>query len=164
KSLGNYVALNDSPQDMFGKLMSIPDSIMERYYILLLGEEVPAGHPMDAKKNLARKITARYHSEAAARDALEDFNIRFSKRDLDHAGLPEVSLRGVNADVVSVVVAAYEKAFGQKRSRGEVRRLVEQGSVQWRGEKIQDPKAEPPFAAGDVIKLDKTRAVRIAGD
>jgi tyrosyl-tRNA synthetase len=164
KSLGNYVALNDSPQDMFGKLMSIPDSIMERYYILLLGEEVPAGHPMDAKKNLARKITARYHSEAAARDALEDFNIRFSKRDLDHAGLPEVSLRGVNADVVSVVVAAYEKAFGQKRSRGEVRRLVEQGSVQWRGEKIQDPKAEPAFTAGDVLKLDKTRAVRIAGD
>lgn len=162
KSLGNYVGVSEAPETMFGKLMSISDTLMARYYLLLLGEDLPAGHPMDAKKRLAFRIVERYHSKAAAQAALDDFNTRFSKKDLASADLPEVSLTGVNADIVSVVVAAYAQGFGVAKSRGDARRLVEQGSVQWCGGKVTDPKAAPAFAEGGELKLDKTRAVRIA--
>lgn len=161
KSLGNYVGVSEPPQEMFGKLMSISDELMARYYLLLLCEEVPAIHPMEAKKELARRIVARYHSEEAGRAALEDFNNRFSKRDLEHADLPTVSLEGAGADLVSIVVAAFAGGFQITRSRGDARRLIEQGSVQIRGEKVTDPKAAPGLQAGEVLRLDKTRAVRI---
>ena len=161
KSLGNYVGVSEAPETMFGKLMSISDTLMARYYLLLLGEEMPGGHPMDAKKQLAFRIVERYHSKEAAQAALDDFNTRFSKKDLAHADLPQISLTGVGPDVVSVVVAAYAQAFQITKSRGDARRLVEQGSVQWAGEKITDPKATPAFAQGGELKLDKTRAVRV---
>ena len=161
KSLGNYVGVNEPPTEMFGKLMSISDELMARYYLLLLSEQTPAGHPMDAKKQLARRIVERYHGADAGAAALADFNTRFSKRDLASAELPILSLSGLAGDIVSVVVAAYAQCFQITKSRGDARRLVEQGSVQLREEKVTDPKAAPAFAAGDVLKLDKTRAVRI---
>ncbi|MEI8235006.1 MAG: tyrosine--tRNA ligase [Verrucomicrobiota bacterium] len=162
KSLGNYVGVSEPPETMFGKLMSISDALMARYYLLLLGEELdPALHPMDAKKRLAFRIVERYHSKECAQAALDDFNTRFSKKDLAHADLPEISLAGVAGDIVSAVVAAYEQAFQLKKSRGDARRLVEQGSVQWNGAKVTDPKEVPAFAGGGELKLDKTRAVRV---
>lgn len=161
KSLGNYVGVNDPPTEMFGKLMSISDDLMVRYYSLLLGEEVPGGHPMEAKKALARRIVTRYHGENAGADALADFETRFSKRDLDAADLPVVAFAGVSPDIVSVAAAAFERGFGITRSRGEIRRLVEQGSIRVRGERVQDLKAEPALAPGDVVRLDKTHAVRV---
>ena len=161
KSLGNYVGVNEPPSEMFGKLMSISDELMARYYLLLLGEPVPAGHPMDAKKQLGRRIVARYHGADAGQAALADFNTRFSKRDLASAELPILPLSGIAADIVSVVVAGYAQCFQIAKSRGDARRLVEQGSVQLRDEKVTDLKAAPTFQAGDVLKLDKTRAVRI---
>ena len=97
----------------------------------------------------------------AAQAALDDFNTRFSKRDLEHADLPQVSVAGVQPDIISIVVAAYAQAFGINKSRGDARRLVEQGSVQWLGEKITDPKAAPALQPGGVLRLDKTRAVRV---
>jgi tyrosyl-tRNA synthetase len=164
KSLKNYIGLTEPPAEMFGKLMSVSDAIMERYYPALLHEPYPASaHPMEAKKGLAVRLVARYHSDADARAAREDFEQRFSQRDLAGADLPTISVSGEAADIVSLVIAAYAQGYGQTRSRSEVRRLVEGGSVQWRGEKITDPKAEPPLAAGDVLKLDKKRAVRIGG-
>ncbi len=162
KSLGNYVGVSEAPGEIFGKLMSISDALMARYYLLLLGIEMPALHPMEAKKQLAFAIVERYHSRAAAQTALDEFNLRFSKRDIDHATLPSFSMKSADRDIVSIGVAAYESAFGIARSRGDVRRLIEQGSVQLRGEKITDPKATPAFESGDVLRLDKTRAVRIA--
>jgi tyrosyl-tRNA synthetase len=162
KSLGNYVALTDPPGDMFGKIMSISDTLMARYYDVLLRETLPAEmHPMDAKKSLARRICARFHGEEAAGHALEDFNTRFSARDLAHADLPEFK-PGPATDILGVVVEAFAACFQTQRSRSDVRRLVEGGSVQWNGEKITDPKAALPSGAG-VLKLDKTRAVRVAG-
>ncbi len=162
KSLGNYVALTDPPGGMFGKIMSISDTLMARYYDVLLRESLPAEtHPMDAKKSLARRITARFHGEEAAGRALEDFNTRFSARDLAHADLPEFR-PGPAADILGVVVEAFAACFQTTRSRSDARRLVEGGSVQWNGEKITDPKAVPPSGPG-VLKLDKTRAVRIPG-
>ena len=162
KSLGNYVGVAEPPEMMFGKLMSIGDTLMARYYDLLLCEAVPEIHPMEAKKQLAARIVARYHSEDAARAAREEFETRFSKKDLDHAELPVLVLAGLQPDIVSVVVAAYAQCFSITKSRGDARRLVEQGSIQLRGEKVSDAKAVAALNPGDVLKLDKTRAVRLA--
>ncbi len=161
KSLGNYVALTDAPGTMFGKIMSISDELMVRYYDVLLHETIPAGtHPMEAKKALARRITARFHSEEMAAAALEDFNTRFSSRDLESADLPIFSPAGAR-DIISLVVEASAACFQTTRSRSDARRLVEGGSVQWKGAKLTDPKASLPAGETGVLKLDKTRAVRI---
>ena len=163
KSLGNYVSLNDAPGDMFGKLMSISDELMARYYDVLLHETVPSDtHPMEAKKSLACRIVVRFHSEAEAARALEDFNTRFSARNLEAADLPEFT-PGAARDFVSLVVEAYAQCFQTTRSRSDARRLIEGGSVQWRGEKVADAKAVLPPGEAGVLKLDKTRAVRIVG-
>ncbi|MDX2079566.1 MAG: tyrosine--tRNA ligase [Terrimicrobiaceae bacterium] len=162
KSLGNYVALNEAPGDMFGKLMSISDELMVRYYDILLREPFPSDlHPMDAKKALARQVTARFHSDAEAARALDEFNTRFSARDLDSAELAVFEPAGAR-DIVSLVVEAYGTCFHANRSRSDARRLVEGGSVQWRGEKISDSKAQIAPGEAGVLKLDKTRAVRIS--
>ena len=161
KSLGNYVGVSEPPNEMFGKLMSINDTLMARYYLLLLGEAVPGIHPMDAKKQLAKRIVERYHGPDAAQAALDDFTARFSKKDLDHAELPVLSISGLPGDIVSIVVAAYSQCFQTVKSRGDARRLVEQGSVQWNEDKITDPTAKPALQSGDALKLDKKRAVRI---
>ena len=161
KSLGNYIGLTEPASSMFGKVMSISDELMARYYQVLFNETVPPGHRMEAKKALASKIVARYHDQAAARAAQAEFDLRFAKRDLAAAELPVVSLKDFGEDLVSVVVAAYAQGFHITRSRAEARRLIEQGSVQWLGQKITDPKEKPAFRPGDVLKLDKTRAVRL---
>lgn len=81
KSYGNYIGVNDPPAEMFGKLMSVSDSLMDRYSLLLVGEPRDASlHPMEAKKELAARLTARYHGDAAAVAAREDWETRFSKK------------------------------------------------------------------------------------
>jgi tyrosyl-tRNA synthetase len=161
KSLGNYVGIDEPPAEMFGKLMSISDQLMARYYNVLLGEGPPTIHPMDAKKQLAFRVVERFHDRTAAQSALADFELRFARRDLAAAELPKVRSSELGADIISAVVAAYAQGFKVTKSRSEVRRLVEQGSVQWRGEKVSDPKARIQFTPGEVLKLDKTRAIRV---
>jgi len=161
KSLGNYIALNEPAGDMFGKIMSVSDELMARYYDILLREPMPTdAHPMDAKKELARRITARFHDETAAARALEEFNTRFSARDLESAELPGYA-PGPARDFVSLVVEAYAQCFSVTRSRSDARRLIEGGSIQWRGEKVTDPKAVLEAGETGVLRLDKTRAVRV---
>ncbi len=161
KSLNNYIGVNEPPSEMFGKIMSISDTLMARYYLLLLGKEVPAGHPMDAKKQLGVEIVARYHSSAEAKAVLDEFNRRFSEKNLEDADLPSISLSGVEKDIISVVTAAYLQGFKISRSRSDARRLLEQGSAQLNGQKLTDIKISPILQKGDVLRLDKTRAVRI---
>ena len=162
KSLGNYVALNESPTDMFGKLMSISDELMGRYYEVLLHEELGRGrHPMEAKKELARRLVARFHSTAEAEHSLLDFEQRFSKRDLEHADLPVFAPTSEARDFVSLVVEAYARCFRIPKSRSDARRLIEGGSIQWGGEKVTDPKVRLREGSRGVLKLDKTHAVRI---
>jgi tyrosyl-tRNA synthetase len=162
KSLGNYVGITESPNGMFGKLLSISDELMARYYPLLLGRPLPSElHPMEAKKQLAREIVETYHSPAEGQCALEEWEQRFSARRLDQADLPAFAPPAGERNIISLVVAAYAAAFSLTKSRGEVRRLVEQGSIQLQSEKIQDPKAELTLAPGDILRLDKTRAVRV---
>lgn len=160
KSLGNAIGVTEPSVQMFGKLMSIPDEVMPKYYELLLSETLAADtHPMVAKKELARRLVARFHSEADGQAALEDFNQRFSERNLVDADLPSFASAS-GTDLISAVVAAYANCFNIQKSRSDARRLIEQGSVQWRGEKLSDSKSLFPDGSG-VLKLDKTRAVRV---
>jgi tyrosyl-tRNA synthetase len=160
KSLGNYIGLTEPASEMFGKLMSISDELMGRYYPLLLGKTLDSGaHPVEAKKHLAAAIVETYHSRAAAEKTLEDWNSRFSEKRLADADLPE--FRADDGDIVSIVVAAYANAFSTTKSRADARRLIEQGSVQLNGEKLRDPKAVVALERGQVLRLDKTHAVRI---
>jgi tyrosyl-tRNA synthetase len=161
KSYGNYVGVSEAPPEQFGKLMSISDETMATYYTLLLGEPLaPEMHPMEAKKQLAFRIVERFHHRDAAQAALEEFNLRFSKKDLAHAELPTVPIPSEMPEVLSLVVAGFEQGYRITKSRAEARRLIEQGSVQLRGEKATDPKAVPALQAGDVLRLDKKHAVR----
>jgi tyrosyl-tRNA synthetase len=118
-------------------------------------------HPMEAKKQLAAKCVAVYHSQAAGKEAREDFEIRFSKRDIAHADLPVFKL-GERKDVLGVVLQAYADVFQVTQSNGDVKRLLQGGSVQLNGEKLSDPKAEPAWKDGDALKLDKKRMVRLS--
>ncbi|MEY2578741.1 MAG: tyrosyl-tRNA synthetase [Verrucomicrobiota bacterium] len=160
KSLGNYVGLAEPASEMFGKLMSISDELMGRYYPLLLDKPLDAtAHPLEAKKHLASVIVETYHSRAAAEKTLEDWNARFSEKRLADADLPNFAAE--NTDLVSIVVSAYANAFSATKSRADARRLIEQGSVQLNGEKLRDPKAVIAPERGQVLRLDKTHAVRI---
>jgi tyrosyl-tRNA synthetase len=164
KSLGNAIGVNEAPGEMFGKVMSISDELMARWYVLLLGRELGKNeHPMAAKKELARTLVARFHAEADAARALEEFAKRFSGRDLENAELPAFVPAVPLLDVITAGVEAYAQCFGQNKSRSDLRRLVTQGSVQWCGEKVTDPKAMLDFSAAGILRLDKTRAVRVGG-
>ena len=164
KSLGNAIGVNEAPGEMFGKVMSISDELMARWYVLLLGRELAKdAHPMAAKKELARALVARFHKDADGAHALEEFEKRFSGRDLENAELPGFVPAVPLIDVITAGVEAYARCFGQNKSRSDVRRLVTQGSVQWRGEKVTDPKAMLDLAQSGILRLDKTRAVRVGG-
>src|SRR6266496_506504 len=164
KSLGNFVAVNESASDMFGKLMSISDELMARYYPLLLGRSPAAGtHPLAAKKQLAFEIVQTYHSSEVARKTLDEWDRRFSKRDLEHADLPAFSAtERERLAAVTLVSNVYRDVFNLQKSHSEVSRLIKQGSVELDGVKIRDPRATITLEAGQVLRLDKTHAVRIA--
>jgi tyrosyl-tRNA synthetase len=159
KSLGNYVALNDPPAEMFGKLMSISDELMARYYLLLLSRELPkTKHPLEAKKELAAEIVATYHSRDAANKAQDEWTRRFSEKRLSETELP--ILPSQSDDLVTIVVKGFA-AYGITKSRAEASRLIKQGSVQLDGAKLRNPTEQIGLSANQILRLDKTHAVRI---
>ncbi len=160
KSLGNYVALNDSPAEMFGKLMSISDELMVRYYLLLLSRELPKNkHPLQAKKELAAQIVATYHSRAAANKAEEEWTRRFSEKRLSETELP--ILASQSNETVTIVVKGFA-VHGITKSRAEASRLIKQGSIQLDGAKLRNPTEQITLSPNQILRLDKTHAVRIA--
>ena len=163
KSLGNYVGINESPSEMFGKLMSISDELMARYHELLLRRAAPRDmHPLEAKKQLALEIVQTYHSADTAKRTLDEWNMRFSKRDLKNADLPTFSLaEQQDLTAVTVVSDVYRNVFQAEKSHSEISRLIKQGSVEIDGTKIRDPKAKITFHPGQILRLDRKRAVRI---
>ena len=164
KSLGNYVGINESPSEMFGKLMSISDELMTRYYELLLRRAAPGEmHPLEAKKQLAFEMVERYHSADAAKKMREDWNTRFSKRDLSRADLPSYSpTEQQEVTAVALVSDVYRTAFQLEKSHSEVSRLIKQGSVAIDETKVTNPKEKITLHPGQVLRLDRKRAVRIA--
>ena len=163
KSAHNYVGVSELPNEMFGKLMSISDDLMDRYYLLLLGsarDEIL--HPMEAKKVLACRIVARYHSEEEGKVAREDWETRFSKRDLNAADLPEMAAADLNGNLLQVVGLVFKDAFGLEKSNGELRKqFITTGAVQLDGEKLIDPMADFRAEAGQVLRLSKKQSIRL---
>jgi tyrosyl-tRNA synthetase len=163
KSLGNFVAINEPASEMFGKLMSISDDLMARYYELLLGRRLSAdAQPLEAKKQLAFEIVQTYHSPAVAQKTFDEWNTRFTKRDLEHADLPEFSpAERKDLAVVTLVSNIYRQVFDLEKSHSEISRLIKQGSVEIDGVKIRDHKAPITLKPGQILRLDRKHAVRI---
>ena len=150
KSYGNYVGLNDAPNDMFGKLMSISDELMLSYYELLTAEDltaVKALHPMEAKKQLAALLTARFHGQDAAQAARENFEKVFSKKE-NPDDMP------VFKPEEGALLSAILFQSGAAASKNKARGLIEQGAVRLNGQKItQDGPLS--FQDGDVLQAGK---------
>lgn len=140
KSLGNYIGINDAPSDMFGKVMSIPDSVMDKYFDLLtaISKTERPTHPMETKKLLGRTLVARFHNEQAAQKAQTDFEARFSRGEK----LDDLPIIHVPSGPLPAVVSA---AFNISTS--EARRRIEAGSVKINGEKMTDITAALPPAS-----------------
>jgi tyrosyl-tRNA synthetase len=136
KSFGNYIALEDPPGDMFGKLMSISDSLMLRYYELLTTEDLTAMkklHPMEAKLRLAEQIVGRYHGDSAGEQARAEFQHRFREREFPTETADRKVLPRSENTLVAILVGA-----GLAPSKTEARRLIAQGGVEVDGEKLTD--------------------------
>ncbi|VVD99460.1 tyrosine--tRNA ligase [Pandoraea horticolens] len=164
KSKGNYVGISEKPSEMFGKLMSISDDLMWRYYELLsfrsleeiaqLRKDVEGGrNPRDVKVLLAQEIVARFHSQADAEHALEDFNARARGGVPDD--IPEVSLDGAPLGIAQLL-----KQAGLVPSTSEANRNIEQGGVRIDGEAVSD-KGVKIDAGSYVVQVGKRRFARV---
>ncbi|MDH7602500.1 MAG: tyrosine--tRNA ligase [Armatimonadota bacterium] len=172
KSLGNYVGVTESPKDMFGKLMSIPDELMHDYFelctdvpleeIKAIDEGLASGklHPMEVKKRLAREIVTIYHSAEAAAEAQAEFERVFSQRETPEE-MPDIVLSPEDlVDGTIWIVRLLVKA-GMAPSNSEARRLVQQGAVTIDGKKITEPSANISPVDGQVVRAGKLRFGRI---
>lgn len=139
KSLGNHIGVSDPPEDMFGKVMSISDQLMHRYYLLLSQADpayidgVRAGreHPMEAKKALAGEIVRRFHGEEAAERAARFFSERFQKREANDPAPVEVVTAAADMAISELL-----REVGFVASNGEAKRLIAQGAVRVDGEPV----------------------------
>jgi tyrosyl-tRNA synthetase len=144
KSFGNVIALEDRPADMFGKLMSISDDLMMRYYELLTVtnlKDVKQQHPMEAKKALAEQLVRQYHGPEGAEEGKADFQQRFQKRDFPDEPDAHVVLKAkdfVDPNAPSMLLVDILMRTGLVPSKGEARRLISQHAIQVDGEKMSD--------------------------
>lgn len=150
KSLGNYVGVTDAPEEMFGRLMRIPDEAMDSYYRLLLGEEPAGTLPNEAKRALARRLVERYH-EGRGAEAEAHFNRLF----VDHGPPEDVEEARIPAGSTTHLPALLGGEFGISRS--EARRLITQGGVRLDGEPLTELDVEPARLDGRVIAVGRRR-------
>jgi tyrosyl-tRNA synthetase len=157
KSLGNYIGINEAPEQIYGKTMSIPDPLIEKYLRLISGlspSEIEATlklKPRDAKAALARQLVKRLHGAEAAARAEADFDVKFRKRDV-----PEEMPDKVISDPQDLVGTLVEMEFA--KSRGDAKRLVDQGGVRINGDKVGEGAV---LKDGDVLQAGKRNFVRI---
>ena len=166
KSLGNYVGVSDHPAEMFGKLMSVPDNLIGRYFLLVVGSSedemaevqrrLDAGeNPRDLKAELARAIVTRFHSAEEAAAAEEAFTYQFR-----HGRQPaEIEERALAAKSTTVAGALLDLEL--VTSKGEARRLVTQHGVKLNGIVLEDAGSEYQPASGDLWQIGKRRYVRV---
>lgn len=172
KSLDNYVGISEPPREMFGKLMSIADTLMWRYAALVLGQpdaavqalrqavETGRPHPREVKDDLARQITAKFHGADAARQAAEEFQRVFAEHRLPDTiptiAIPSAARKNDKLWIVGLLVTA-----GLAESNGAARRLIQQGAVKVNDVKITDERAELEIPDGCVIQAGKRGFARI---
>ena len=168
KSLGNYVGITDEPNEMFGKLMSISDEMMWRYFELLSfvplptiakwkGEIAAGANPRDVKVRLAQEIVERFHDRRAAEAALGDFESRFR-----HGGIPEdleEQVIDVGSEAASIVQVL--KSSGVCSSASDAQRMIEQGGVKVDGEKVSDKGLKLAAGATYVLQVGKRKFARV---
>ena len=172
KSLGNYIGIAEPPKEIFGKLMSISDSLMWRYFELLSLEksmdeiqamkkraESGSENPKDFKTGLAVEIVTRFHGKAAAAEATEDFERRFRQGDLPE-DIPEREVP--SAGLGAVLVANLLKDAGLTKSTSEARRMIRQGAVRIDGVKVEDPETTVGTGSRCVFQVGKRRFARIS--
>jgi tyrosyl-tRNA synthetase len=163
KSLGNYVGVTDQPEEMFGRLMRLPDEAMPGYYRLLLGGDGAAGAaPNEAKRELARRIVARFHDAEAARSAEAHFDRLFVEHgapdDVEEIGIaPYVGPDGGRVHMPSLMAGAFAI------SSSEARRLIRQGGVRLDGEALgaDSLDLEPAALDGSLLQVGKRRFRRL---
>ncbi|MDZ4198681.1 MAG: tyrosine--tRNA ligase [Kiritimatiellia bacterium] len=167
KSLGNTISLTEPPREMFGKVMSVSDELMWRYFELVLAlppdevatlrEAVRSGarHPREVKDELGRRIVARFAGEEAARAASEEFARVFSGNALPD----EISDVEIGPD--DKLLAAWMEKAGLAPSRSEARRLIKAGAVRLDEERISDPQAAPTPRDGAILRVGKRGFARI---
>jgi tyrosyl-tRNA synthetase len=166
KSLGNYIGVTDPPEQMFGKLMSIPDPAMDEYFRLLLGMEPPDAAPNLAKRELGRRLVDRYHGEGAGAAAESAFDRVFVRRDVPE----EIEQLPLARDAPFVVEGDAERILlpqligaGFELSTSEARRLIKQGGVKLDGEPLPGDALELPRErlAGRVLQVGKRRFLQL---
>jgi tyrosyl-tRNA synthetase len=164
KSKGNYIAVTDSPGEMFGKIMSIPDTLMRNYFTLLTDTPVAEidklvdaaqTHPRQAKAILGRAVVAQYHGEAQALAASDEFDRVFAQKQIP-ADMPEITPGAERMNIVTLIVQA-----GFAKTTSEARRLVEQAAVSLDDAKVTDVKAEVDLKDGMVLQVGKRRFGKI---
>ena len=168
KSLNNYIGITEAPNDMFGKVMSISDELMFRYYEIIT--EIPleeiekmkmditngALHPMEAKKNLGKELVTIYHGAEEGIKAKEWFENVFSKKNLD-VDLPEVEIAGKEEGIIELLVNTLKFA----NTTSEARRLIEQGGFKINDEAIKDVKSSIKLESGMIIRAGKKKIVKV---
>ena len=169
KSLGNYIGISESPDEIFGKVMSISDGLMLRYYELLSDqslaaiEKLKAGladgslHPMAAKKALGRELVDRFHGAGQGQQAEESFVKRFKENEIPDE-MPQISY--TVADCPVLLVRALTEA-GLTKSNGEARRSIDQGGVKLNNEKVSNVNLELTAAGEYIVQIGKRRFARI---
>ncbi len=159
KSFGNYIALEDQPGDMFGKVMSISDELMLRYYELLTSDNLEAvkkQHPMEAKIALAQHIVSRYHGVEGAQQGKEEFQQKFRKREFPDEPDATVILKKADfADPATPSMGLVDLIMRTSLtpSKGETRRLITQGAVVINKERYQDVNAVIEFQDGNDYQM-----------
>ena len=168
KSLGNYIGIDEAPAEIFGKLMSISDKLMWRYYELLsfrpwaevqqLQAEVAGGaNPRDVKAQLAQEITGRFHGASAAQQAHDEFNARFRR-----GALPaDMEDKQLSVDRDSVLLANLLHECGLASSATEGRRAIKQGAVRIDSERVTDPLTAIPAGSTHICQVGKRRFARV---
>jgi tyrosyl-tRNA synthetase len=169
KSLDNCIALTDSPKDMFGKTMSIPDSLITRYYryacfaddqqVQKMEADLASGqlHPRQAKVEVSGSIVDRYHGAGAGSAALAEFEKVFVRKDVPDE-IEDRHLDGTSHDIVSLLTLT-----GMAASKSEARRLIQQGGVSIDGNKITDVAAAVDCSSPVILRVGKLRFLRIIG-
>ena len=159
KSLGNYIGINEDPREIYGKSMSIPDSLTEKYLRLVSGltrpelDRVLAMKPRDAKAALARHLVKRLHGEDAAARAEDDFERRFRRRELPIDVVDRHPAPPQRRDIINVLIDTH-----RAQSRGEARRLIEQGGVRVDGNKVD---VDFQFTSDAILQVGKAQPVQI---
>jgi len=161
KSLGNYIGINEAPNEQFGKVMSISDALMLRYYELLtdvsMTELKTDRHPMDLKADLAVRIITDYHGATAAEAAREEFNRVFRKREIPE----DIETKSIPASTLPTRMTKLLASLNLAPSNTEAQRLIESGAVHVNDQRITDPKAELSTAGEYLFKVGKRRFLKL---